>query len=347
MTTQTPPPAGRARGRRAGAEGRPPRPALVAADRQGHPRRRSCSRCSSAPSSSRSATRRSSSRCSTSSPTRGTSSPARGDAIWSSYSALVNGSVGSGNAIGTTLERAAPLICAGLGVTLAFRAGLFNIGAQGQLIVGAICRRLRRLHLGPAARHPPARRPGRGADRRRGLGRHRRPPQGAHRRPRGDHARSCSTTSRRRSCSTRSAKEAFQRPGSDNPLSPPVDDSATFPELFGSFAHRRARSRSSPPSSVWWLLERSTFGFELRAVGANPHAAAHRRHERGEGLHAGDGRSPACWPAWPPPCTCSATQRLAQLRRRRQRSASTRSPSRCSGGPRRSARCSPGCCSAR
>ena len=43
------------------------------------------------------------------------------------------GSVGSLDAIGTTLVRAAPLICAGLGVTLAFRAGLFNIGAQGQL----------------------------------------------------------------------------------------------------------------------------------------------------------------------------------------------------------------------
>ena len=32
----------------------------------------------------------------------------------------------------------APLICAGLGVGLAFRAGLFNIGAQGQAILGAI-----------------------------------------------------------------------------------------------------------------------------------------------------------------------------------------------------------------
>ena len=60
------------------------------------------------------------------------------DAIWSSYSALVKGAVGSSNAIASTLNRSAPLICAGLGVTLAFRAGLFNIGAQGQLIIGAI-----------------------------------------------------------------------------------------------------------------------------------------------------------------------------------------------------------------
>ena len=37
-----------------------------------------------------------------------------------------------------TFTIAAPLILAGLSVTLAFRAGLFNIGAQGQFIFGAI-----------------------------------------------------------------------------------------------------------------------------------------------------------------------------------------------------------------
>ena len=62
-----------------------------------------------------------------------------GEAIWDSYRALAVGAAGSWNAVTQTLERAAPLICAGLGVSLAFRAGMFNIGAQGQLIVGAIC----------------------------------------------------------------------------------------------------------------------------------------------------------------------------------------------------------------
>ncbi|WP_246354864.1 ABC transporter permease subunit [Nocardioides ungokensis] len=59
-------------------------------------------------------------------------------AVGESYWALLTGSVGSTSAMGTTLVRSAPLICAGLGVTLAFRAGLFNIGAQGQLILGAL-----------------------------------------------------------------------------------------------------------------------------------------------------------------------------------------------------------------
>ena len=36
-----------------------------------------------------------------------------------------------------TLTVATPLILAGLGVALAFRAGLFNIGAQGQILIGA------------------------------------------------------------------------------------------------------------------------------------------------------------------------------------------------------------------
>ncbi|MEX5300498.1 ABC transporter permease, partial [Kocuria sp. CPCC 205292] len=36
-----------------------------------------------------------------------------------------------------TLTVATPLVLAGLGVAVAFRAGLFNIGAQGQLLIGA------------------------------------------------------------------------------------------------------------------------------------------------------------------------------------------------------------------
>ena len=40
--------------------------------------------------------------------------------------------------ITNSLTRSAPLILAGLSVALAFRAGLFNIGAQGQLLLGAL-----------------------------------------------------------------------------------------------------------------------------------------------------------------------------------------------------------------
>ncbi len=52
--------------------------------------------------------------------------------------ALWNGSLGSGYALtSATLVRAVPLMLAGLAVALSFRAGVFNIGAEGQLLAGA------------------------------------------------------------------------------------------------------------------------------------------------------------------------------------------------------------------
>ncbi len=60
------------------------------------------------------------------------------DEVVLAYTALFRGSIGSVNAISETLFAATPLLLAGLGVALGFRAGLFNIGAQGQMIMGAI-----------------------------------------------------------------------------------------------------------------------------------------------------------------------------------------------------------------
>ncbi|CAN5743741.1 ABC transporter permease [soil metagenome] len=54
------------------------------------------------------------------------------------YVALFQGAVGDSSAIGRTLLNATPLIFTGLAVAVAFRAGLFNIGGEGQLYIGAI-----------------------------------------------------------------------------------------------------------------------------------------------------------------------------------------------------------------
>ncbi len=54
-------------------------------------------------------------------------------------SALLAGSVGSGAACTATLLKASPLLLTGLAVALAFRCGVWNIGAEGQLLVGALC----------------------------------------------------------------------------------------------------------------------------------------------------------------------------------------------------------------
>jgi simple sugar transport system permease protein len=51
--------------------------------------------------------------------------------------ALANGAFGSGFALSSSIVRAIPLALAGLAVAVAFRAGLLNVGAEGQLLIGA------------------------------------------------------------------------------------------------------------------------------------------------------------------------------------------------------------------
>jgi ABC-type uncharacterized transport system permease subunit len=52
-------------------------------------------------------------------------------------SVMLSGSVGSLRSIANTLEEATPLILTGLCVAVAMRCGLFNIGGEGQLVIGA------------------------------------------------------------------------------------------------------------------------------------------------------------------------------------------------------------------
>lgn len=54
------------------------------------------------------------------------------------FAALFKGAFGSGRQIGETLLRSTPLIFTGLALTYGFRAGLFNIGAEGQLFMGGL-----------------------------------------------------------------------------------------------------------------------------------------------------------------------------------------------------------------
>ncbi len=54
------------------------------------------------------------------------------------YSALLQGAFGGVNNIADTLLEATPLIFTGLTVAFAFRCGLFNIGGEGQLLVGGL-----------------------------------------------------------------------------------------------------------------------------------------------------------------------------------------------------------------
>lgn len=54
------------------------------------------------------------------------------------YTALFKGSLGDWNKFGETLVTVTPLILTGLSIAFAFRCGLFNIGAEGQFIMGSV-----------------------------------------------------------------------------------------------------------------------------------------------------------------------------------------------------------------
>ncbi len=54
------------------------------------------------------------------------------------YGALVRGAVGSPARIAASLARSTPFIGASIAIAFAFKAGLFNIGVEGQLLIGAL-----------------------------------------------------------------------------------------------------------------------------------------------------------------------------------------------------------------
>src|SRR5215470_17123340 len=213
------------------------------------------------------------------------------DASAAAYTALIEGSIinfhtvaaafhgGSVGAIfyplSQTCSDATPLILTGLSVALAFRAGLFNIGAAGQWVGGAIVA----TYLGFGVSLPPV-----------------------------VHLVVClaggfiggavigwvvgelkARTGAHEVIVTimlnyimynllsflLSTPRALQQPGQSNLISPNLAADARLPHVGGpppqvdlGFLVGIAAA-----AGVWWLLSRSTVGFQFRAVGANPSAA--------------------------------------------------------------------------
>ncbi len=173
-----------------------------------------------------------------------------------------------------TLTVATPLILAGLGVAVAFRAGLFNIGAQGQLLIGAALAawvgfawqlpvgvHLLAVVLAGAA----------GGALWGGI-------VGLLKARTGAHEVILTIMLNYIALNLVAyllTRPAFLRPGSSNPVSPQVAETAMFPRLLGEQfrLHWGFVLAILATVLVAWLLHRSTVGFELRAVGANPRAA--------------------------------------------------------------------------
>jgi general nucleoside transport system permease protein len=216
-------------------------------------------------------------------------------ATWQSvaaaYSALFEGAIVNPHAIAAvfhggsvgaifyplsqTASQATPLILTGLAVALAFRAGLFNIGAASQWIGGAIVV----TYLGFGVSLPPV-----------------------------IHVIVClaggfaggavmgwlvgdlkARTGAHEVIVTimlnyimynvlsyvLGSPNALQQPGQANLISPTIAADAQLPHVGGpppqvGFGFVIALAAAA---GVWWLLERSTIGFEFRTVGASPSAA--------------------------------------------------------------------------
>ena len=198
------------------------------------------------------------------------------------YGALFRGSVlnvgGSGVAevlgpLANTMLFATPLIAAGLAVAIPFRAGLFNIGAEGQITVAAVFA----AYVGFALELPPVVHlvvavlaglvggalwgaiPG-----------VLKATTGAH---------EVITTIMlnyvaRFGILFTLGTSYFQREGRADPISPPILQTATLPRLLDFGRVNLAFVLALVAAGVaWWLINRSTTGFRLRAVGANPEAA--------------------------------------------------------------------------
>ena len=55
------------------------------------------------------------------------------------YGAMFRGALGNVSGLTQTLTKMTPLLLVALGICIAFRGGVINIGGEGQIIVGAIC----------------------------------------------------------------------------------------------------------------------------------------------------------------------------------------------------------------
>ncbi len=187
------------------------------------------------------------------------------------YRALIEGAVGSQDAIVNTIVSATPLVLGGLSVALAFKAGLFNIGAQGQFLVGA----LGAVAVGvlvsewlPVLAIPLAMLAGMAAGAFWGfIPGYLKAFTGAH-----EVVVTIMLNFIAMGLITYAVSGPLDVPGSPSPITADVEN-ASYPILFGRNLHLGVIVALVATGLVYWLLQRTTLGFEIRTVGANPDAA--------------------------------------------------------------------------
>lgn len=193
--------------------------------------------------------------------------------VIAAYGGLFMGAIGSPRAIAYTLVEATPYIFGGLAVLIGFRAGLFNIGVEGQIAVGSMCAAI----VGAFVTLPPVIHvlvaflagalggavwgaiPG-----------WLRARTGAH---------EVITTIMFNYIAIRGTdyliKVPFLDQESSSQRTPFIAATAEIPFLFGENyrLHGGFLLAVATSFAVAWLLKRTTTGFEIRTTGANPDAA--------------------------------------------------------------------------
>jgi ABC-type uncharacterized transport system permease subunit len=187
------------------------------------------------------------------------------------YSALIQGAVGSFEAIVDTLVSTTPLVLGGLSVALAFKAGLFNIGAKGQFLVGALGAVAMGVTLAAAPTWvaiPLALAAGILAGALWGF------IPGLLKAVSGAHEVVVTIMLNYVAEGVIAAVVGgpLRQHGRPEAITPDVGNAA-LPMLIGSNGHAGIALALVAVGFIAWLLFRTTLGFEIRTVGANPEAA--------------------------------------------------------------------------
>ena len=205
------------------------------------------------------------------------------NAVFGAYDALFRGSVFNYKLDGIfamvkpiteTLAYATPITLSGLGLAVAFRSGLFNIGAPGQIVFGAMFAGWFAINLDlPFFLHFPIAVVA-------GIV--------------GGALFGALVGFLRAATGANEVivtimfnyiailllgyllkTPILQAPGAINPISAAVKETAKYPLIFGDQfrVHAGLIAMLLAVVFVWWLLNRSTLGFQFRALGHNPNAA--------------------------------------------------------------------------
>ncbi len=196
--------------------------------------------------------------------------------VWRSvtmaYGALFSGSLGDAGAISESLVASTPFIFAGLAVAFGFQGGLFNIGAEGQLWVAAgVSVVLGYSFQLPAVIHLPLAIIGGflGGAIYGAIPGYLKAKTGAH---------EVINTIMMNYIAFRFFDWAFtgplRRPGGDRPVTAEIHPSAYLPTFFEGYRIHWGFILALVVAFIaWWILYKTTLGFEIRTVGANPNAA--------------------------------------------------------------------------